>query len=199
MLPSGPSMGSSNPLSIDASVLADLQAGNALALEECYRVFGARVYRVCRSMLSQESDAEDACQEVFIKLYSRASQFAGRSSFSTWLHRIAINHCLQRIEKEGRRRAKGIDEHLQDSGPSPLQRSSELESQERIDDLLARLPAHQRAVLVLREVQEFSYAEIASTLEIPEGTVMSRLARGRERLARLMLDPNKERDSRCAS
>lgn len=181
---------------IDPSVLARLRAGDVGALEVCWREYGGRVFRVCRALLSQDSDAEDATQEVFLKLFERTHQFADRARFSTWLHRMTVNHCLNRIEKEGRRRARPneIEEAVRnghepeeplDRAPSPVEMAEEKEAQSRLDRLLERVPAEQRAVLVLRELEGLSYAEIAETLSIPEGTVMSRLARARERITTL--------------
>lgn len=174
------------PEDLDGAVLARLRARDPGALEACYRLHGTRVYRLCRAMLRQDSDAEDATQEVFLKLFERAHQFERRARFTTWLHRLAVNHCLNRIEHEGRRRTGTLDDALAEDAPSPVDRAHAAESQDRLDALLERLPAEQRAVLVLREVDGASYADIAAILAIPVGTVMSRLARARERLSNLV-------------
>ncbi len=192
-------MTSNETLTLDANALASLRSGQARGLEQCYRVYGARVYRICRNLLPQNTDAEDATQEVFLKVMERIGQFEGRASFSTWLHRIAVNHCLNRIEKERRRQTSALDDSLPDSRPSPSEASALAEGNERFESFLRRLPPMQRAVLVLREVEQMSYTEISEALEIPEGTVMSRLARGRERLASMLIHRKGESDSRCAS
>jgi len=167
-----------------------LRLGEAAALEELYGLLGSRVYRVARGLLPQDSDAEDATQEVFLKVYERAGQFDGRARFTTWLHRLTVNHCLHRIERERLRRAEPLEggprESLADGGPGPGEESARNDDQRRIDALLERVPPHQRAALVLREVEGLSYAEIAAVLEVPVGTVMSRLARARERLVALV-------------
>lgn len=198
---------------LEPGVLAGLRRGEPDALEDCYRAFGARVYRLCRGMLRQEHDAQDATQEVFLKVLERAYQFSGRSRFTTWLHRLTVNHCLHRLEKEERRRAGSLygvlDGSLDGCGdgpggppetepqlvsrePAPCDGLVVAEARERVEDLLARLPAAQRAVVVLRELEGLSYAAIAEVLDIPAGTVMSRLARARERLLGLSTDEHGE-------
>ena len=181
------------PMNLDRSVLSRLRAGDARALEDCYRVFGARVFRLCRLMLNQDSDAEDATQEVFLKVFDRVHQFEERARFSTWLHRLTVNHCLSRREKDRVRRTGPMDEldACESNGTSPVERAHEAETQRRLQSLLERVPAHHRAVLVLRELEGLAYAEIAEVLAVPVGTVMSRLARARERLTSLVRGMNK--------
>lgn len=200
------SMARTPPDDLAPAVLAGLRRGEADALADCYRAFGARVYRICRGLLRQEHDAQDATQEVFLKVLERASQFGGRSRFATWLHRLTVNHCLHRLEKEERRRAgsldRALDRALDDEracepalvarDPSPAEGLVAREARKRVEDLLARLPAEQRAVLVLRELEGLSYAAIAEVLGVPPGTVMSRLARARERLLGFPTDEHGE-------
>ncbi len=175
-------------MDLDPAVLAGLRAGKKHALEACYEAFGGRVLRLCQRMLLQVSDAEDATQEVFLKVYQRAGQFEGRSRFSTWLHGVTVRHCLSRLERERVRATEPMEAAggSEDPGPGPLQRAHESEVTDRLEALLQRLPPSQRAVLVLRELEGLSYAEMAQALAIPEGTVMSRLARARERLAAMV-------------
>lgn len=167
------------------------------------------MYRICLSMLRQATDAEDATQEVFLKVLDRAHQFREQARFSTWLHRLTVNLCLHRIEKESLRSLESIDLHqevrdtgfaLVDASPSPLEAAAGSEANGRLQGLLARLPPPSRAVLVLRELEELSYAEIAEVLSIPIGTVMSRLARARERMAALLpVPPANAQTERSAS
>jgi len=179
-------MESGKHLDLDPLVLAGLRAGDPSALAECYRLYGARVYRLCRGLLCQPTDAEDAVQEVFLKLLDRAGQFEGRARFSTWLHRLTVNHCLHRLEKEHRRRADALDRELVDDAATPARRAEGEESRVLLAKLLLRIPPAHRAVLVLRELEGLAYVEIAEVLAVPVGTVMSRLARAREGLARLV-------------
>lgn len=177
-------MSVSDDLDLEPTVLAGLRAGDVRALEACYRRFGARVHRLCRAMLGQPSDSEDATQEIFLKVLERAHQFEERARFSTWLHRLALNHCLHRLEKDGRRRTEPLELELVDEMPTPVEACERTEARTRVEALLAQIPPEQRAVIALRELEGLAYAEIAEVLHIPVGTVMSRLARARERLAR---------------
>jgi RNA polymerase sigma-70 factor (ECF subfamily) len=163
-----------------------LRAG--AALESCYREHGARVYRLCLQMLGQPADAEDAAQEVFLKVLDRSGQFEGRAAFSTWLHRLTVNLCLNRLERERLRVAVPLspEEGALAAGQSPWPQAAARAAAARVTALLARLPLEHRLVLHLREVEGLAYREIAAALGIPLGTVMSRIARARESLSRLV-------------
>lgn len=158
------------------------------ALREAYERHGERVQRLCLRLLGRRADAEDATQEVFLKLFERARSFDGRARFSTWLHTLTVNLCLSRMERERLRLARALPEDgggLVDPCVSPPEALSRTEARETLERLLARLTPEHRAVLVLRELEELSYQEIAAALAVPEGTVMSRLSRAREQLVRL--------------
>jgi RNA polymerase sigma-70 factor (ECF subfamily) len=165
--------------------LACLSSGDPRGLEAAYRLLGARVQRTCLALLGNRADAEDAVQEIFLKVFERAGQFSGASRFSTWIYRLSVNHCLHRKEKESLRRAASLAEEEGAHPVSPQLRPPELaiarEAHEVVLARLARLSEEHRVVLVLREIDELSYADIADVLGVPEGTVMSRLARARER------------------
>jgi RNA polymerase sigma-70 factor (ECF subfamily) len=172
----------------DRFLVERLRAGDSGALELAYRAHGARVYRLCLRLLLREPEAEDATQEVFLRCLERIQGFDGRARFTTWLHRLTTNHCLHRLEREELRRAEPLpelDHEPGDGAASPLEHAARAEARETLATLLARLSSEHRSVLVLREIEQLSYAEIARTLAIPEGTVMSRLARAREQLVRL--------------
>ena len=165
--------------SFDAAAQARLARGDWSALADCFRVHGPRVWRIARSLLGQGAEADDAVQEVFLKVRARATQFDGRGAFAGWLHRLAVNHCLNRLAQRRREqdRAATID-------PDALgdEREPELDVRDALERELARLPDEQRTVVVARELGGLSSQEIAASLAIPIGTVMSRLARARERL-----------------
>lgn len=112
------------------------------------------------------------------------------SSISTWLYRLTVNHCLN-LRKRQRRGPRPIHESSElelacDESPDPLERSAAREAGEMVREALTRLPVEHRTALTLRELEGLSYREIAEILEVPEGTVMSRLARGRKQLAGLL-------------
>jgi RNA polymerase sigma-70 factor (ECF subfamily) len=158
------------------------------ALREAYELHGERVQRLCLRLLGRRADAEDATQEVFLKLFERARSFDGRARFSTWLHRLTVNLCLSRMERERLRLVRTLPEDegaLVDPAASPAEAVSRTEARESLQLLLARLSPEHRSVLVLRELEGLSYQEIAAALAVPEGTVMSRLSRARGELVRL--------------
>ena len=95
------------PMELDTQVLSRLRAGDIGALEDCYRAHGARVQRLCRRLVGRDQ-ADDAAQEVFVKVFENCAKFNGKSSFSTWLYRVTLNHCLKRLERERRRRTLGL-------------------------------------------------------------------------------------------
>jgi len=157
------------------------------ALREAYERHGERVQRLCLRLLGKRADAEDAAQEVFLKLFERARSFDGRARFATWLHRFTVNLCLHRMERERLRLARALPDEgeLVDPADSPAEALGRTEAREALERLLLRLSPEHRAILVLRELEQLSYEEIAAALAIPEGTVMSRLSRAREQLVRL--------------
>jgi len=164
---------------IDESTLRRLAGGDPAALADCFRVHGARVWRLARALLGQAADADDATQEIFLRVREKAAGFGGRGSFSGWLRRLAVNHCLNLLARR-RSRQERVEALEPDSlaVPAPVA----LDTLDSLERALARLPDDQRAALALREIEGLSYREIAGTLAIPIGTVMSRIARARERL-----------------
>lgn len=176
-------------MDVDPTLAQGLRRGSPDALAEVYRLHGAAVHRLCLRILGRRTDAEDATQEVFVRLLERARSFEGRSALRTWIHRLTVNHCLHRLEKERRRDAEALPPDLLTADPSPVEVAERGESRERLVALLARLPVDLRVALVLREIEQLSVREIAETLTIPEGTVLSRLFRARERLATWVAPP----------
>ena len=160
-----------------------------IALVERYQRL---VLALSRQMLGPDEDARDLAQETFLRAYRHLSGFRGQASFKTWLVRIAVNlcgHARRRVGREvpleedaGSRSARAAPE----AGPEAMLLDQELAGVVR--RALARLPLHYRSVIVLRDLQGLSYRETADVLAIPIGTVMSRLAKARERL-RLSLSP----------
>lgn len=159
------------------------------ALGELYDLYGQRIYRLAHSMLHSPSDADDATQDIFMRAWEKAHTFKGESSLFTWLYRLAVRHCLNVLRQRKRHIAHGKklmtltqppSVAIADSGPAGSLAAQECRGQ--LDGLLSILPPAHRACLVLREVDGFSYGEIAALVGIPEGTVMSRLSRARTAL-----------------
>ena len=181
----------------DADLFSGLRSGDRSTLATLFERHGDGVYRTALRVLGQPADAEDALQDVFVKLHERGPQFRGRSRLRTWIWRIAVNVCLHRLEREGRRRSDELcpdGEEPCGSAPTPFEAASLRDEAAAAERLLAALPLEQRLVVHLFEVEGLGYREIAAALEIPEGTVMSRLARARARLAQ-WLQPNLDEPS----
>ncbi|MEO6707968.1 MAG: RNA polymerase sigma factor [Planctomycetota bacterium] len=173
-------------MDLDASVIARLRAGDIDALEICYRSFGPRVQRLCRRLVGRDQ-AEDAAQEVFVKVFEHAAQFRGKARFSTWLYQVTLNHCLQRSERERLRKTLPLPiDQVAPWAEAPLRA---IDDRDQVESWLAALNDEQRAVIVLRELEGLDYREIAEVLGVPAGTVMSRLSRAREKLTLIASAP----------
>src|SRR6185436_14108073 len=153
-----------------------------------------RVVQVCERLLGSRDDALDASQEVFLKAYRHAARAEPRGQLFTWLYRIAVNHCLNRLRHRKLVRflslaGPGADEESPaavepaSDSPDALSRLESRERWRRTRRALDRLPENQRAVVVLAKFEGFSQKEIAATLGISEGAVESRLVRAMRRLA----------------
>jgi RNA polymerase sigma-70 factor (ECF subfamily) len=165
----------------DAALLRAHVAGDRTAFAELVRRHRDRLWAVALRTLGDREDAADALQEALISAYRSAHRFRGDSAVTTWLHRIVVNACLDRV----RRRSARPTVPLADTDPVPV---PPVDSDTALDvrAALARLPVEQRAALVLVDVQGYSVAEAAEILDVAEGTVKSRCARGRARLAALL-------------
>lgn len=162
-------------------IVTRLRRGDTEALGTLFRVYGRRVYAVCRRILGNDADAEDATQQAFLRAFEKIGSYQGRSRLSAWLLRLAANHALNALESRRRR----ITEPLRADpvgNADPFAAAALRDDCARLDVVLQAMPPQQRAVLVLRERGGLTYAEIASALDIKVGTVMSRLSRARERL-----------------
>ncbi len=149
-----------------------------------------RIHAVCRRIAGGSRDADDACQEALIKIVRNLPRFDGRSSFGTWAYRIATNASLDELRKRERRPKLDRDDNTIDRADDrAAQRVDHVGDRLVLDAALAELPDDLRAAVVLRDVANLDYSEIAQVLEVPVGTVKSRISRGRAALAtRLRLD-----------
>lgn len=164
-------------------------AGNRDAYAELVRKHEVRVRTHCLLMLSNAAEAEDAAQEVFIKAYQALGSFHGKSSFSTWIYRIAANHCMDVLRKRQRRKTESWDalrEREGEKADALLATSPDPEfpdeTAEALAQILSGLPEKSREIIVLREVQGLTYEEMAGFLECTLDAVKSRLKRARQEL-----------------
>lgn len=176
---------------IDADI-QKAQAGDRQALDRLLRDNYDRMFAVCRRLTGNDADAADACQEAVIAIVRNITKFDGRSRFGTWAYRIAVNASLDELRRR-RRRARPddriVDARRDEADPTP-DPSVSISDRMDLDAALATLSPEFRAAVVLRDVAGLDYAEIAQTLEIPAGTVRSRIARGRAALAAVLKAPD---------
>jgi RNA polymerase sigma-70 factor (ECF subfamily) len=142
------------------------------------------MWSVALRTLRDPEDAADVVQEALVAAFRRAGSYRGEASVGTWLHRILVNACIDRLRHERRRGAVPVAEIEPPAGrPDP---ATDLVTRLAVDDALAALPIPQRVAVVLVDVQGWPVQEAAEILEVPVGTVKSRCARGRARLAVLL-------------
>ena len=156
-------------------------------MEALLREHHDRLYAVCRRLTGNDADAADATQETLLAVVRGLDRFDGRSRFATWSYRVAVNASLDELRRRRRRPEPGLDEQT----PGALDRAvtdgvHPTELRLDIDAALRQLPLEFRAAVVLRDLCGLDYAEIAEVLEIPAGTVRSRIARGRAALVPLL-------------
>lgn len=172
-------------------------AGDSAAFSELMALHERRMYAVALRICANREDAQDCLQDAMLRIYRSLGSFKGQSSFSTWVYRITMNTCLDELRRRKSRNATSLDNLLDngwspsDNGNAPEKYALASEQRRVIDRAIAELPDDMRAAVVLRDVQGFSYDEIAEMLEANIGTIKSRISRGREKL-RLILRENAE-------
>lgn len=172
--------------SSDADLIAAHAAGDPAAFAELVRRHRDRMWAVALRTLRDPEEAADALQEAFISAFRAAASFRAESQVTTWLHRIVVNACLDRM----RRRQARPTVPLPETGPGePIAAGDAMSDRETrlvVHEALASLPEEQRVPIVLVDVEGYSVADTARMLGIAEGTVKSRCARGRAKLAKLL-------------
>ncbi len=159
--------------------MARARAGDRQATDDLLRRHHDRIYAVCRRLTGNDADAADATQEALIAVVRGLRRFDGRSRFSTWSYRVAVNASLDELRRRRRRPVAAGDEEPLAVAPDGSERAT---ARVDVDRALARLPEEFRAAVVLRDLCGLDYAEIAEVLDVPAGTVRSRIARGRAAL-----------------
>lgn len=177
-------------------VIRSVLGGNVNDFEKLVTAYEKNVYNLALRMVGDPDDAADITQETFIKAYRALGSFRGDSKFSSWLYRIASNVCLDFLRSRSRRAqvplsfenedAEGEIE-LPDMSQNPEKVLMKKLSMEAVRRGMEKLPPKQRQILVLRELCGLSYAELAQTLSVEEGTVKSRIFRARKRLCAILL------------
>ncbi len=172
------------------------QAGKTTAFDELVRQFHVRIFNLAFRMTNDMNDAADLTQEVFVKAYDKINSFEGKSRFSTWLYALALNICrsgLRRLKSISSREVLSLDRKKDpetgrgryepaDAGDLPGKALERQDTMRVVEKAIAGLPEEFRTVIVLRDLQDLAYEEIAETLDCSVGTVKSRLARARTRV-----------------
>jgi len=192
---------------LTAALVRRCIAGDAGAWEELVRQQNRRIYNICYRFTGSSSDAEDLTQEVFIRLYrTMATYEPDKGSFNTWLTTLTRNMLVDHFRRTRQERltdsidaapaadedAPPLAERIEDVTPSPQARVASKETQKMVQDALQKVSPDLREAVILRDLQDMDYKEIAVALKVPEGTVKSRINRGRAELARLLSRMNRQ-------
>jgi RNA polymerase sigma-70 factor (ECF subfamily) len=165
-----------------AEFVGRLRAGDRHAFEELVQTQQHRVYGLALRMLGNTAEAEDVAQEAFLRAHRGLAEFRGEARLSTWLYAIVSRLCLNRLSGSERRLTRDGEETLSriaDARPGPDQALEQGELEEALHRAIGELPEERRIVVVLRDVEGLAYEEIAEVLDLPAGTVRSRLHRAR--------------------
>jgi RNA polymerase sigma-70 factor (ECF subfamily) len=175
-----------DPQRSDLELLRAHAAGDPRAFEELVRRHRDRLWAVALRTMREPEEAADALQDALISAYKAAGSFRGDSAVTTWLHRIVVNACLDRMRRRQVRATVPLPEEGAGEPAETRDRVAERDTAMVVEEALGRLPAEQRAAIVLVDIQGYSVADTAAMLNVAEGTVKSRCARGRARLAILL-------------
>ncbi len=183
----------------EAKIIRAVVDGNANAFEDLVLEYQKQVYHIALKMTGNEEDALDLSQETFLKAFRTLPSFRGEAGFGSWLYRMTANLCidfLRKKKRQGSEQILSLDTEEEDRRPTelpdlryePQSALEKKETREKVQAGLQKLPHEQRLILVLRDVEGFSYQEISDALKIELGTVKSRIYRARAHLARLLTE-----------
>lgn len=184
----------------DRRLIVQARAGDDDAFKQLVERYQRKAYAVAHGMLRDRDDAMDVVQEAFVKVHKYLDRFEGTSGFYTWLYRIVVNACIDHLRKAGKERAVEYDDtRASERGrpdallPStfeadPDRSLARKEIREKVDLALRRLSPIHRAVILMREIEGLSYAEMAAAMECSVGTIMSRLFHARRRMQAALVE-----------
>lgn len=184
----------------DIDLVRRCQKGDALAFEQLVIKYRSKVFSMIYGMVQNEQDAWDLAQEGFIKAWRSIHRFKGQASFYTWLYRIVTNVAIDSLRRKGFKKTAEFDDHIAASevepgsktlptpDPLPHHGLEREEIRQRIEQAISKLSPEHRAVIVMKEIEELQYNEIAEALGCSIGTVMSRLFYARKKLQTLLKD-----------
>ncbi len=188
-------------MSAEQELVKRAQAGDEDAFAQLVLDNEKRIFTLCRRLTGNPEDGAELAQEAFLNAWRGLARFQGDSSFSTWLYRLASNACIDFLRKEKRRQAismtvsldddegeGGRQAEVPDDRYAPERRLEQAELRRAISEGLERISPEHRQVLVMREINGLSYAEIGDVLDLEEGTVKSRIARARTALRKVLVE-----------
>lgn len=180
----------------DLKLIRKCKRGEEAAFEALLNRYRGPIYSLCFRMTRHSEDAHDLAQEIFIKVFSLLERYDEEYAFSSWLFRIATNHCIDYLRRNrlrflsldggGHKDNEEIEFQLPDSGPCPDTVLQRKEALDRLEEIIDQLPPHYRAITLLRHDQELSYEEIAEILDLPLGTVKARIHRARNLIQQML-------------
>lgn len=170
----------------EAELLARVVEGDHEAFTQIMQTHEDRVFSVCLRIMGNRDQALDATQETFLTTFRKAGQFKGNSALGTWIYRIAVNTCYDQLRRQKRRRTDPIPEHLDPADHAAQEAVDSAGIRPEIQAALASIPADFRAAVVLSDIEGMALPEVAEILDVPVGTVKSRVFRGRRLLAKAL-------------
>jgi RNA polymerase sigma-70 factor, ECF subfamily len=176
----------------EAARIQSILAGHTAEFTHLVKAYETSVFRIVMGFVHQKEDAEDITQEVFVKAFQSLDRFAGRSSFSTWLYRIAIHTSLNELKRRKRRTIWSMAAdmlQLPSANKDPEQALTDKTAQEEIRNAIDRLPEKQRMAFILSRYEELPQKEVAQIMEISEGAVEQLLLRARDNLKKTLQRP----------
>ncbi|MBE6008275.1 MAG: sigma-70 family RNA polymerase sigma factor [Lachnospiraceae bacterium] len=180
---------------MDVYLAGKAAKGDVDAFETLIMKYEKTIYNIALRMMTSPEDAKDVSQNVLIKIYNNISRFKGDSLFSTWIYRITVNTCIDEMRKNKRKTEISMDDEdtglsriIQDTAASPEQSIVEKEGYNSIINAINELPEEYKTVITLRDIEGFSYQDIAEITECSLGTVKSRISRARAKLKELLLE-----------
>jgi RNA polymerase sigma-70 factor, ECF subfamily len=174
----------------ESDLIAKARLGDTSAFEEIVRSYLPRVMAVAQNLVGRSGDAEDVAQEVFFKVHKKLQDFREEASLYTWLYRVTVNTATDFLKRRSHRPLGQVEEidnvPVADSGDTPLSAISRTDLAREVREAIQEVPVPFRTVLVLREIEQLTYEEIAATMNCSIGTVESRLFRARARLKAIL-------------
>lgn len=200
--PVSPSRSGAETREADLELVRRAQQGDVKAFEDLLGRYRRKVYGLAMGMVGNRDDAMDVMQDAFVRVFRHLHSFQGDSSFYTWLYRITMNLCIDHVRKAARTRAAPYEDRLAhenvDQGDFPVlpvrhdvnpgKAARRHEAMAKVVAALETLPKHHKAVIVMREFEGLTYEEMAQVMQVPKGTIMSRLFHARHKLQKALAE-----------